>query len=321
MNKIAQLKSGAICYTIDRGVAESGHVPACKAGDVSSNLTTASTRPLERTPIPRCAPRAAFCYTRAMPWATRRRFFILLIIGSVVVAFFVAAFYSTLYRAPSCTDSIQNQDESGVDCGGSCAYLCAVSQQPPTVLFTKAFQNSGGRTDIVASIENKNANAAAKDVPYTITLYGSGQSFIQEVSGTVDLVPGLVTPIYVSGIASGKQTVTRAFLAIDPLAPRWFAMTADERRVPTVSTTKFSGVVSSPRIEAVVVNPTMNAFMNVRVIILVRGPKGDVIAASETILPSIPAQGQATAIFTWNSAFPSSPTAIEVVPIIPLPDR
>lgn len=254
-----------------------------------------------------------------MSWAAKRRFCILLIVGAVVAAFVAAVGIATFYEAPSCTDNVQNQGEAGIDCGGACQYLCTEQQQPPTVLFTKAIQNSEGRTDVVASIENKNATAAAKDVPYRITLYGAGQSLIQQVTGMLDLPPGATVPLYVPGIVSGKQTVTSAFLDIARVAPRWFRMAADPRIVPTVSNTTLGGKAAAPRVDAVLTNPSIAVLANVRVIILVRSATGNVIAASQTIVPVIPAQGRATATFTWNSAFSSVPTLIEVVPIVPLP--
>jgi hypothetical protein len=58
---------------------------------------------------------------------------------------------------------------------------------------------------------------------------------------------------------------------------------------------------------------------NVRVIVMVRDAQGTVIAASQTIVPLIPAQGQATAIFTWNTAFSGVPASAQVGPVIPLP--
>ena len=242
----------------------------------------------------------------------------MLIIGAVVVAVVTIASFATFYEAPSCTDGTQNQDEAGIDCGGSCPYLCTANEQPPTVLFTKAFQNVPGRTDVIAEVENKNA-AAAKSVPYRLTLYGTGQSLIQQVTGTLDLPPGAKVPIYVPGITSGKQSVTSAFLQIDADAPRWFLLPNDPRVLPTVSNTTLSVSTSSPRVDAVLTNPSVSALTNVRVIVLVHDITGEVIAASQTIVPSIPAQGRATATFTWNSAFSTTPTAIEVVPVIPLP--
>src|SRR3989344_5642742 len=255
-----------------------------------------------------------------MSWAARRRFIILLIIGAVVVAFLTALGIATFYKAPSCADGAQNQDETGVDCGGSCAYLCIAQQQPPTVLFTKAIQNGEGRIDVIAMIENKNANAAAKNVSYTITLYGADQSLIQEVSGVLDLPPGTSVPVFVPGISSGKQMIARAFLEIVSSSLRSFSLSPNSRMVPTVSNTKHGGtMISAPRIEAILTNQSVTILTNVKVIVLVRNNNGDIIAVSSTIVPTIQAQSQATATFTWNEAFSSVPASIEVVPIISLP--
>lgn len=254
-----------------------------------------------------------------MSWAARRRFIILLIIGAVVAAFLGVVSIATFYEAPSCIDGVQNQDEAGIDCGGSCAYLCIEQVQPPTVLFTKAIQNVQDRTDVIAKVENKNITAAAKDVPYRLTLYGAGQALIQQVTGTLDLPPGASVPIYVPGIVSGKQTVTSAFFEIASDAPRWFLMPSDSRNIPAVSNTVIGGSTTAPRIDAVLTNPSVTPLTNVRVIVLVHNATGDVIAASQTVIKVIPAQGSATATFTWNAEFSSVPTAVEVVPIIPLP--
>ena len=256
-----------------------------------------------------------------MSWAARRRFLILLIVGAVIVAFLATVLIATLYETPSCSDGIQNQGETGVDCGGSCAYLCLAEMRPPTVLFTKALRTSAGRTDVIASIENNNAHAAAKDVPYRITLYGANQSFVQEVTGTVDLPPRATQPIYVSGVATGKQRVESVFLEIASSSPRWFALAADPRVVPTVTRITGGGTASAPRIEAVLANPSATALSAVRAVIFVYDAHKSVIAASETIVPILSAQSEETAIFTWNEAFAGTPASIEVTPIIPLPDR
>lgn len=244
---------------------------------------------------------------------------ILLIVGAVVVAFLTVVSIATFYRAPSCTDNTRNQGEAGIDCGGPCPYLCTAQVQPPTVLFTKAIQNNEGRTDVIASIENKNAGAAARNVPYRLTLYGARQTLIQQVTGTLDLPPGATVPLYVPGIVSGKQTVTSAFLDIAATSPRWFIMTDDPRVVPSVSNIALGGVGLMPRIDATLTNPSIIPLANIRVIVLVHSITGDVIGASQTIVPSLPGQGRATATFTWNAPFSSPPTSIEVVPVIPLP--
>lgn len=253
-----------------------------------------------------------------MPWAARRRFFILLIIGAVIAAFLSVVLIATVSKAPSCTDSVQNQNEAGIDCGGPCAYLCIAQNQPPTVLYTQALEYGGGRTDVIASIENKNTTAAAKNVPYRITLYGKGEALIQEMTGTVDLPPGVSVPVYVPQIFSGKQAVIGAFLNVATSSVQWFSMTPNQRSVPLVLNTTQSGTLSGPRVQAILINPTATAFNNVQTIVIVHNKNGNVIAASQTVVPTIPAQGRATATFTWSKAFSETPAAIEVVPVIPL---
>ncbi len=254
-----------------------------------------------------------------MSWAARRRFLIVLTFSAIAVAFFALLSIATFYKTPSCTDTIQNQDEEGIDCGGSCSYLCAASLQPPTVLFTKALTNGAGRTDVIASVENKNASAAAKNVPYRITLYGAGQTLIQTVTGTLDLPPGATESVYVPGVASGKQTVVGAFLSIDAPSLQWFPMTAAARMLPSVSNVKQTGTTLMPRIEAILANPGTTSMTNVSAVAVVHNAQGSIIAASRTLVPVIPAQGKVTAVFTWNDAFPDTAASIKVVPTVPLP--
>jgi hypothetical protein len=254
-----------------------------------------------------------------MSWAARRRLFILLLIGFVVAVALLIVLLPTLHKASSCVDNIQNQGEAGIDCGGPCAYLCTEQEQQPTVLYTKAIGNGAGRTDVIAAVENKNATAAAKNVPYTVTLYGKGQVIVQTAMGTVDLAPGATAKIFIPGIASGNQAVVNAFLVIDPTSLKWFTMTSDRRTIPLVVGTRLSGTKNTPRVDATLANPSISALTNVKVIVLVHNDQDSVIAASQTIVPSILGQGQATATFTWNNGFSGIPASIEVVPVIPLP--
>lgn len=256
-----------------------------------------------------------------MPWAAKRRLVVSIIVGAIVLAFLSVAGIATFYKTPSCADGVQNQDEAGVDCGGPCAYLCTDQTLPPTVLFAKALVNAAGRTDVIASVENKNSNAAAKNVPYRVSLYGKDRLPIGEFAGVLDLPPGATVPVFLPGLSSGKQPVAGAFLEVNPSAPQWFYVSSDPRIVPRVTNTTQGGSPDAPRIEATLTNDNVSPLVNVRVIVFVRDVSREIIAASQTVVPFIRAQSSATATFTWNSAFPGLPAAVEVVPIIPLPDR
>lgn len=254
-----------------------------------------------------------------MTWAGGRRLTIFLILGAIALAFGVVVYIATFYHTPTCTDGVQNGSEQGPDCGGSCPYLCSAAEEPPTVLFTSAIPNGGGRTDVVALVENKNPDAAAKAIPYTITLYGFGQNLIERVRGTIELPPGATVPVFVPGVASGQQAVENVFLTIDSSAIKWYALPSDPRTVPGVSNIVLGGSAAAPRITATLGNPDVVPMTGVKAIVLVRDASGNAVGASSTLVPSIPAQGSAAAIFAWNAPFPAPPVSIQVLPVIPLP--
>jgi hypothetical protein len=253
-----------------------------------------------------------------MSWAARRRFLILFGIGAIVVAFLTVVLISTFYKTPTCTDNIQNQNEQGIDCGGPCPYLCTALEQSPIVLFTQVLM-VGARTDIIAEVENKNATAAAKNISYTISLYNAKHALVQKINGEIDLPPGATEPVYIPGAYTGKQKVTSAFLSVDPTSAEWFTLTKNSYIVPAVSNITKSGTVSNPRVEATIANPSFTAMNDLQVIIFIYDAKNNVIAASETIIPSLQGQGQAIAAFTWNNAFLGTPILLRFMPIPHLP--
>jgi hypothetical protein len=256
-----------------------------------------------------------------MSWAGRRRLVISIIVGAVVVAFLSILFISTLYKAPSCSDGIQNQGEEGVDCGGPCSNLCYDQEQQPTVLFTKAVDNGQGRLDAIAEVENPNSDAAAKEVAYTITFYDANQVPINPpASGMLDLPPNATVPVFIPGVATSNKAVAGAFLTIATSSIQWFSMPLASAPVaPVVLTPQLGGSSSAPRIQATLTNNSITPLTNIQAVVFVHDSTGNIIAASATVVPVVPAQGSATALFTWNAPFSGVPALIEVIPVTSLP--
>jgi hypothetical protein len=89
--------------------------------------------------------------------------------------------------------------------------------------------------------------------------------------------------------------------------------------VPTVARIIQSGTPDAPRIESILANGSGFPLNNVQAVVLVYGADKNVIAASKTVVQNIPAQGESAAIFTWNNAFSTPASSIEVLPVILLP--
>lgn len=253
-----------------------------------------------------------------MSWATRRQTIILSIVAVVILAALLAIFVPLLYKAPSCTDQKQNGDEVGVDCGGSCAYLCSAGITKPSVKFARPFSPSSGRTDVIAYVENPNSTAAAKNVGYTLELYDMDNAVIAREGGVLDLPPQSMVPVYVPNLFSGYRDVARAFLLIDDASVRWFRY-EDDRILPRYNNDASIVTGDTPRITVSFRNPTAEVMRDILVIVTVYDGAGNAIAASRTIIPQIGAQGVAGATVTWNAPFSAEPVRVDAIPLIPLP--
>ncbi|PIR83290.1 hypothetical protein COU19_01290 [Candidatus Kaiserbacteria bacterium CG10_big_fil_rev_8_21_14_0_10_56_12] len=255
-----------------------------------------------------------------MNWAAQRRFTIVAIIAIVVLVIVITSATALFYKAPSCTDHTQNQDEVGVDCGGSCPYLCTSQEQAPVTPTPRLLMNRAGRIDLVAFVQNRNADAAAKNVAYTIKIYSPTLTYITSVTGTLDLPPRTTVPLFIPGVVARGVPGMHATLDVEPAAIMWYRVMSDPRVVPKVDVLSSTDLETAPRVGAALTNSSLATFTNVRLIALVRdATSGNVIAASATIVPQLLPQSRATAIFTWNEPFTSRSITIEVVPVIQLP--
>lgn len=253
-----------------------------------------------------------------MSWASGRR---ALIIGGIVVALLIVAgliAYSVFHQAPSCTDGKQNQDEEGVDCGGSCTYLCAASADEPSVRFARAIRQNG-RTDVIAYVENPNASAA-RAARYTVELYGADRALLAEKSGMLDLPPrdyGAV-PLYIPGAYDGGEEVAQAFLSFDDGSFKWFRL-GDPLTALVAESPQLVGTPEAPRVTAVFRNPSVASVRKAKAVATVFDAQGNVIAASQTVLPDLGPGGSAEAVFTWNEPFTANAARIDARILLAVP--
>lgn len=252
-----------------------------------------------------------------MSWAAERRALILLIVGLVAATVLAIVAISVFYETPSCADGKQNQDETGIDCGGSCAQICTANAVPPVVEFVRALKQ-GNRVDVIAYVENPNPSASTYGARYTIELYRADRSVITEYSSTIDLPPASSVPIFIPGAYNGLETVEQAFLAFDGASIVW-TRDAGDYIVPTVTDVRVTNA-HPPRITATVHNPTALPLRSVQVVATVFDEEDVVVAASRTVADLIPGQGSANIVFTWNEAFIRAPARIDVRPTL-IPSR
>lgn len=236
-------------------------------------------------------------------------------VAAVLVVFLSALAFSIFYDAPSCMDRTQNQGEEGTDCGGPCSKLCAALLDAPRVSFARALITTNGRTDVIAYVENRNQASEAKNARYVMELFSADGLLLAKKEGTIDLPARSTVPVFLPGVYMGPVPVSRAFVTFEEEIT--WTRAREGRTVPKVSDAVFLQG-TEPRVTATLQNPTPVALYNVKVIATAFDADGSALAASQTVVREIPAQGTVQAVFTWTAPF-GDPLRIEVIPLIPLP--
>ena len=252
-----------------------------------------------------------------MSWASGRR----IIIGAVlaVVVLLIAAIVGFLVfsKAPSCTDNRQNGGETGIDCGGPCARACSADTLAPVISFARALRVSDSRTDLIATIGNPNRTFAAKNVPFTASFHDANGEEIGTKKGVIDIPPDSSVAVYVPNAYSGTREVTQTFFSFDA-TPEWYRLDTPLNEL-VIGDSRFSGADEAPRVVTSVKNPSVTTIPQTRLVVTVFDASGNAIAASQTVVPPLQAEGTAEATFTWNAPFSAPGVTIKVVPVITLP--
>jgi Mg-chelatase subunit ChlD len=233
-----------------------------------------------------------------LTWASRRQLaYLLLVVGTIVVFAAYPVYRTFIYHVPSCFDGIKNQDEIGVDCGGSCAAVCSFSVTPLAVKWSRFFKVNDGMYDLAAYVENRNTNAGIARIGYTFELYDANSNLIGTRKGSVYVNPSEQFVVYEPNIKVGDSIPTKVFFEFDK-DPRWIRGTPVQQPLSVKSRT-LSDPYGSPRLEATITNDSIDTLSNVNLIAVVYDSNKNAVAASETVLDTIGKGEEKNAFFSW----------------------
>lgn len=119
---------------------------------------------------------------------------------------------------PTCDDSILNQKEEEVDCGGPCESCEIRTLKDIKIEWTKAILIRQGVYDLAAKIENPNPNYGAAILPYEFFLYDSSGAIIASKKGATFILPNKQSYI-IEPAVNINQSVTSVKLVFG--TPKW----------------------------------------------------------------------------------------------------
>ena len=251
-----------------------------------------------------------------MSWAAKKQatylfgtiLFLLLVIG-------VPTFLVT-YKAPSCTDGIQNNTEDGIDCGGACARVCSFQAAKIIPYWSQEFQVAPGTYTAVALVENPNDALEAVAVPYVFRLRDSRNVLVEERKGVVYLPPHTIVPIFETGIQTKERIPTITEFEFTK-SPEWLRSSFVPPNVDVIDR-QLSNEATAPRLIAHIRNNTLETFLKVPVVAILYDDKDNALHASRTVIAQLPGTSDMEIIFTWPQPFPRAVARIDIIPIFTL---
>lgn len=246
-----------------------------------------------------------------MSWAQRRK---LLYIGGALIIFLVFVVLPigwSFYKAPTCFDNTQNQDEQGIDCGGPCTLLCRSQYVPLNVLWSRFSKVNDGVYNALAYIENPNINAGANNLNYSFKLYDKEGVLLRERTGETFAPGNKIIAVFEPDLQTGNLIPQRVEFSFTSQAV-WLKQESVATGL-AVSQSVVSREDTAPRLSSVITNKTTKPIKNIEAIAIIYNADGNTIAFSRTVIDSIPGQEAKTVYFNWPRPFPDVQSRTEIV--------
>jgi peptidoglycan hydrolase-like protein with peptidoglycan-binding domain len=113
----------------------------------------------------------------------------IIITGTIIIFLFIIGvlFYFILKPKASCFDNIQNQNETGIDCGGDCVPCEVKDLEKINTIDDPEFLKQGDKYFIYQKVLNSNINWGVKQYNYSFVVSGENKS--KEIKGSTYILP------------------------------------------------------------------------------------------------------------------------------------
>jgi Mg-chelatase subunit ChlD len=246
-----------------------------------------------------------------MHWRTKRKLYYT--VAAVLPLLLLAGvlYFTLLTPAPTCSDGVQNGNEAGVDCGGSCERICQDDTMSAQVNWSRSFLVSDDIYNAAAQIENLNTTLEAESVAYRFRLYDDDDLLIAERRGSMLIPPQPTTVAFESGITTDGRSVARTEFSFTE-QPFWQESNRTEVGFPVANKTLSGATSSNPTLSLDVRNSSVRDYTDVAITALVFDGNREPVHASQTQISDFPAQSTKARTFTWRKPFPTREVACTV---------
>jgi hypothetical protein len=251
-----------------------------------------------------------------MTWALKRQIFYVLVVLVFLLGVGYLITYPRFHLAPSCVDGKQNGNETGIDCGGSCARACTAEVNPISVLWSRSFRVLPGRYNAVAYLENKNDNLAVYKIKYRFRFADKDNLYIGKREGETFIPTSGKFAIFESAIDMGNSIPVYTTFEFTE-APVWVKVSPQKvnQLKVFVSDVRLDNETTNPKLSAMVKNNSLFNIPNMNVVTILYDAQGTALSASQTYLDSLKGGESLPVNFTWPEPIQGGVVTKEIIPL------
>ena len=247
-----------------------------------------------------------------MSWAQRRKATYILSILFVIIIIFFIIIFSFFHKTPTCFDGIQNQNETGVDCGGPCSLLCRAEYSNPTILWVRWSKVLGSGTyNVLAYANNSNIDVGALSVPYFFKIYDKENVLLYSGLGSTYIPPSNNFVVFSEGVNIGDKVPARIVFEFQGNFA-WQKIKSKELNVTAISKVLVNED-TSPKLLVTLKNTSLLSIENIESVAILYDENDNAIAFSKTKVDSIDSDNTADIVFTWPEKFEKKVYKIEII--------
>ncbi len=244
---------------------------------------------------------------------------IIIFIYLAIISLIGTGLYYLFRTKPTCTDRIQNQGETGIDCGGPCQKCEEIPKAENLKVIEKAIiAGETGKYDALAAVTNPNSQFGVERFDYSFNLLDEAGKIIAKSSGASFILPGQTKYILAFNMMPVDAKPEKLDFQISSF--KWSQFSEFEEPDIAVYAKEFNlasgGEPGFAKLRAKMRNQSGFDFRKISAVAVIRDKNGSPIVINETNFNDVRANEEREMNFSWSSPFPIDPMSakIEIVP-------
>jgi len=239
----------------------------------------------------------------------------ILIITAYVAIFLTAVFlvYGVVSKDPTCSDGNQNQNEKGVDCGGTCSPCRDISASQDISVVESDFVFGGNDTyDALVRISNSNSSVGASSFSYKASLKDASGAVLDEKTGKGFVMPAESKYLIILGFSvSGNDNPSSLDFVVSEV--KWEEFTKYQKPQLGVYSKRFSLLSDIVGGEAygVLRNESGFDFASIKVNVILRDSANKPLALNTTVINTVKSGEERDFKLIWPYQLPGEVKNIE----------